>query len=101
MLSNVDSPHPSLDVSPRLSGSSHQRRSIRPRRSRHVRFAPKADKRTLASVCPLSAKRAHDAITCANPDARDGRLETHAQSRIVSSLDQLVGEIASTRVFEE
>src|SRR5262249_17409113 len=32
-------------------------RSIRQRRSRHVRFAPKADKRPLASLCPLSAKR--------------------------------------------
>src|SRR5262249_35235454 len=30
-------------------------RSIRQRRSRHGRFAPKADKRTLASICPLSA----------------------------------------------
>src|SRR5262249_43389811 len=30
-------------------------RSLRQRRSRHVRFAPKADKRTLASVCPLCA----------------------------------------------
>src|SRR5262245_47363157 len=30
-------------------------RSLRQRRSRHVRFAPKADKRTLASICPLNA----------------------------------------------
>jgi len=30
-------------------------RVIGQQRSRHVRFAPKADKRTLASICPLSA----------------------------------------------
>src|SRR5262249_16975260 len=52
--------HPLVRTDRRFGSFSSDRHA--PERARDVRFAPKADKRTLASPCPLSAISRHSAV---------------------------------------
>src|SRR5262249_4893275 len=76
-------------------------RSVRSRRSRHVRFALKADKRTLASICPLSAKRRHMRCSKTAPlfdhlvgAGRQGRRHFDAERTNSSLIDCTTGRSA-------
>src|SRR5262249_37707820 len=72
-------------------------RSARSRRSQHVRFAPKADKRTLASICPLSAKSGltHRSKERFRAKLSRDSVQSHARIKAELALCLLRGEVSA------